>query len=154
MLNLSWHSTIAIMGYRFTTLESYNVGQNATSELNNPLNKPIIICSDSQLIRHAVDGIGVTLWSGLELDVALICACMPSVYPLFLLIIHRGRPAPPSRSVKNSSLVTIGGKPSGRARKRGLWSVTGLTRTDAGDEFTNTGESGTDHISSDLSEEA
>ncbi|KAI0543495.1 CFEM domain-containing protein [Xylaria curta] len=116
-------STIAIMGYRFTTLEAYNVGQNAT-----------------------IDGIGVTIWSALELDVALICACMPSVYPLFLRIIHRGRPTPPSHPVKSSSLVTIGGKPSGRARRRGLWSVTGLTRTDAGDQYTNTKESGTDSV--------
>ncbi|KAK3324431.1 CFEM domain-containing protein [Cercophora scortea] len=106
--------TIAIMCYRFTTLEAYDVGQNAT-----------------------IDGVGVTLWSGLELDVALICACMPSIYPLFLRIIHRGRPPPPARPAPSSSVATIGGsggKLSGRPKKRSLWSqpsMTGLTVTNS-----------------------
>lgn len=104
--------TIAIMCFRFTTLKAYDadIGQNAT-----------------------VDAIKVTLWSGIELDVALICACMPSIYPLFVRMIHRGRQAPPT-SVPSSSVATIGGsggKIMGRFKKRGgLWSypsMTGLT---------------------------
>ncbi|ROV87447.1 hypothetical protein VMCG_10777 [Cytospora schulzeri] len=111
--------TIAIMGYRFTTLQVYDGGYNSNMNLSRNL---------------SIDGIGVMLWSGLELDVALICACMPSVYPLFLRIIHYGRP-PPSRPVPNRSVVTIGGsggKLQGRFKKHGLWSspsMTGLEET-------------------------
>ncbi|KAI0805330.1 CFEM domain-containing protein [Xylaria sp. FL0064] len=114
-------STIAIMGYRFTTLEAYtggddNVGKNST-----------------------ISGIGVSLWSALELDVALICACLPSVYPLFLRTIHHGRPTPPLDPVPSSSLVTIGGSGGKRParqrfKRRGLWSITGLTATNSQEE--------------------
>lgn len=89
-------------------------------------NKPPKKKTPSRLTRRAVDGIGVTLWSGLELDVALICACMPSVYPLFLRMIHKGRQQPAPKPVPSSSLVTIGGsggKLMGRFKRRGLWSV-------------------------------
>ncbi|KAI1283507.1 CFEM domain-containing protein [Xylaria sp. FL0933] len=110
--------SIAFMGYRFTTLKSYNVGWNST-----------------------IDSIAVTLWSGLELDVALICACMPSIYPLFLHVIHRGRSAPPWQSIPDSPLVTIGGKYSKRVKRRGLWSMTGLTETRTDEEFANVKES-------------
>ncbi|KAK4160348.1 hypothetical protein QBC43DRAFT_114352 [Cladorrhinum sp. PSN259] len=127
--------TIAIMCYRFTTLEAYTATQNPT-----------------------IDGIGVTLWSGIELDVALICACMPSVYPLFLRIIHRGKPAGPMRPPPSSSVATIGGSggkggsaSGGTAsrfkrtmQQRGLWSqetsvsMTGLTVTNSHDEDAST----------------
>ncbi|KAI0814457.1 CFEM domain-containing protein [Xylaria sp. FL0064] len=115
--------TIAIMGYRFTTLKVHIVGGNAT-----------------------IDSIGVTLWSALELDVALICACMPSFYPLFLRVVHRGRPAPPRQFIPDSSLVTIGGKPSGRVKRRGLWSMTGLTGTNTDEEYANIKESSTECV--------
>ncbi|KAI0486689.1 CFEM domain-containing protein [Xylaria cf. heliscus] len=122
-------TTIVIMGYRFTTLKGFNsgddgVGQNAT-----------------------ISGIALSLSSSLELDVALICACLPSVYPLFLRIIHHGRPTPPSDPVPSPSLVTIGGSRGKRLagqwfKKRGLWSITGLTATnsheDEEEEVTNT----------------
>ncbi|KAI1440640.1 CFEM domain-containing protein [Annulohypoxylon stygium] len=111
--------TIAIMGYRFTTLEAYNVGSNPS-----------------------IDGIGVTLWSGLELDVALICACMPSVYPLFLRVIHHGR-QPPARPAPSSSVATIGGsggKLAARFKRRGPWSYPSMTRltTNVEEEDTTT----------------
>ncbi|KAK4206795.1 hypothetical protein QBC37DRAFT_114306 [Rhypophila decipiens] len=117
--------TIAIMCYRFTTLERYDGTDNPT-----------------------IDGIGVTLWSGIELDVALICACMPSVYPLFLRVIQRrnrngGAPAP--RPPPDSSVATIGGSGGGKfsvrftKKKRSLWSMpsmTGLTVTNSHEEDT------------------
>ncbi|KAI0451402.1 CFEM domain-containing protein [Xylaria acuta] len=129
-------STIVIMGYRFTTIEAYHGGDDNVRQ--NP----------------TISGIGVTFWSAIELDVALICACLPSVYPLFLRIIHHRRPAPPSDPVPSSSLVTIGGsggkQPAGqRFKKRGLWSVTGLTATNSqeeegrGDEHQGTAQCGT-----------
>ncbi|APA08632.1 hypothetical protein SS1G_02361 [Sclerotinia sclerotiorum 1980 UF-70] len=112
-------STIVIMCYRFKTLKAYDVGENPT-----------------------MDGIGVTLWSAIELDVALICACLPSIYPLFVRLIHRGQP-PPEKPAPSSSLITIGGtggKALGRSkRKRGLWSypgMTGLTNTHDDDRST------------------
>ena len=80
----------------------------------------------------------MTLWSGIELDVALICACMPSVYPLFLRAIHHGRP-PPQRPDPSSSNATIGGSggKASRFKKRSLWSdpsLTGLTATNSHEE--------------------
>lgn len=112
--------------------------------------KDVLFSTNSHLTRWAVDGIGVTLWSGLELDVALICACMPSVYPLFLRMIHRGRQQPVQKPVPQSSLVTIGGsggKLMGRFKKRGLWSVpSGLDETNVHVEDASTKWSNSQYV--------
>ncbi|KAF2015120.1 hypothetical protein BU24DRAFT_434167 [Aaosphaeria arxii CBS 175.79] len=72
------------------------------------------------------DGIGLQLWSGIELDVAVICACLPSVYPLFLRMIRRRRPQDPL-PMPDSSVATIGGsggKRSGNFKRRDHGRVT------------------------------
>ena len=109
--------------------------------------------SNSHLICRAVDGIGVTLWSGIELDVALICACMPSVYPLFLRAIHHGRP-PPARPDPSSSNATIGGSggKASRFKKRSLWSdpsMTGLTATNSHEEYKSTRDTSGEYMELD-----
>ncbi|KAI0169160.1 CFEM domain-containing protein [Hypoxylon sp. FL1284] len=117
--------TIAVMGYRFTTISAYNFGRNPS-----------------------IEGIGVTLWSGIELDVPLICACMPSVYPLFLRLMHRGRQSPET-PVPHSSVTTIGG--SG-GKRRGPWSYPSMTRltvTSLYEEDTSTRQSSGGYVELD-----
>ena len=41
-------------------------------------------CHVSVLITsNTVDGVSIAIWSNLELDISLICACLPPLYPMF-----------------------------------------------------------------------
>jgi hypothetical protein len=74
----------------------------------------------------------LALWSGLELDVALICACMPSVYPLLLRLIQLGRrKAQKVEPGPGSSFVTIGGSGGKHSKNHGPWSISDTTRLTA-----------------------
>lgn len=138
------------MCYRFKTLDAYDVNENPTSEL-------LIPYKNIHLIPQIVGGIGVMIWSAIELDIALICACLPSIYPLFLRLIHRSQPPPEIHaSAPSSSLITIGGtggKALGRfKKKRGLWSypgMTGLTGTTTHDDDKSPKESNREYIELD-----
>ncbi|KAI1151960.1 CFEM domain-containing protein [Nemania diffusa] len=98
-------STITIMGYRFTTFAAYSTSDNPT-----------------------ISGVEISLWSAIELDVALICACLPSVYPLFLRVIHRGHTSPVNTPPALAT-ITIGGsnKKMGQMKRRDLWSTSRTT---------------------------
>lgn len=94
---------------------------------------------NTHLTYRVVGAIGLSFWAGIELDVALICACMPSVYPLFIRLVHLCRREPTPSDPVPRAIVTIGGsceKNSKRFKKHGLWSTdtTELTITGSQEE--------------------
>ncbi|KAI9643653.1 hypothetical protein NHQ30_008275 [Ciborinia camelliae] len=75
------------------------------------------------------DGIGMFLWTGLELDVGLLCACLPSIYPLFKPIFSRvlGTQGQTDSSSKPPLINSFNSKPK-KPHRRGLYSDISMTR--------------------------
>ncbi len=99
------HSVVIVSLIRLKTISVFSQTVNPTSEpLLPPYAKSLLTASPSPPTLPAEDIADVSLWSGIEIDVGVICPCLPS----FRLLVRRLRAGHASRPNQDSAAQNNG----------------------------------------------
>ncbi|KAI1491649.1 hypothetical protein F5X96DRAFT_630396 [Biscogniauxia mediterranea] len=91
-------------------------------------------------VNTTLDAVPAILWSGLELYVGIICACLPSIYPLvapvFSWVDNYFSPPQPAAQLQPAESMIRDRLQRNKKKYRPIWDITltGMSTTKVGDE--------------------